>query len=90
MAFFYTGVKHRIERRACVTVDGFFSLLLFLARVLHRYRYNSEERAMSRSKLEQQRVEILKQMGEIRTMRRWTVSEQFLKVPQTPSLPCAA
>lgn len=45
---------------------------------------------MSRSKLEQQRVEILKQMGEIRTMRRWTVSEQFLKVPQTPSLPCAA
>lgn len=36
---------------------------------------------MSRNTLERQRMEILKQMGQIRTMRRGTVSEQFLKVP---------
>lgn len=37
---------------------------------------------MRHQELEQQRKAILKQMGQIRTMRRGTVSEQFLKVPQ--------
>lgn len=36
---------------------------------------------MRHHELEQQRRGLLKQMGEIRTMRRGTVSEQFLKVP---------
>jgi hypothetical protein len=37
---------------------------------------------MTRAKLERQRTEILKRMERIRTMRRGTVSEQFLKVSQ--------
>jgi len=36
---------------------------------------------MTRNELEQQRQGILKKMSGIRTMRRGTVSEQFLKVP---------
>lgn len=36
---------------------------------------------MARNELEQQRQSILRKMGGIRTMRRGTVSEQFLKVP---------
>lgn len=36
---------------------------------------------MTRNELEQQRQGILRKMGGIRTMRRGTVSEQFLKVP---------
>jgi len=36
---------------------------------------------MANNELEQQRQSILRKMGRIRTMRRGTVSEQFLKVP---------
>ena len=36
---------------------------------------------MTQRELEQQRQAILKKMGQIRTMRRGTISEQFLKVP---------
>ncbi|MCX5757634.1 MAG: hypothetical protein NTU83_03840 [Candidatus Hydrogenedentes bacterium] len=36
---------------------------------------------MTQQELEQQRQAILKKMGQIRTMRRGTISEQFLKVP---------
>lgn len=36
---------------------------------------------MTRDELEQQRQDTLKKMGRIRTMRRGTVSEQFLDVP---------
>lgn len=35
---------------------------------------------MNRNELERQRQDILRQMGKIRTMRRGSVSEQFLKV----------
>ena len=35
---------------------------------------------MSRNNLELEQAEILARMGRIRTMRRGTVSEQFLKV----------
>lgn len=35
---------------------------------------------MTRQRLEQRREEVLRKMGEIRTMRRGSVSEQFLKV----------
>ena len=37
---------------------------------------------MTQAKLERQRTEILERIGRIRTMRRGTVSAQFLKVPQ--------
>ena len=35
---------------------------------------------MTPNELEQERLDVLKRMGEIRTMRRGSVSEQFLKV----------